>query len=104
MPKKSIAEDMEKLKQRRDDRKKKAEDDKIQKNENVENNTGASKIDVQFEKMVKKKKESLINQPDKVEYVIIIIIIQFTNADNAKIMVCVRVRPIFKKEVQNGNS
>jgi len=75
MPKKSIAEDMEKLKQRRDDRKKKAEDDKIQKNENVENNTGASKIDVQFEKMVKKKKESLINQPDKVEYVIIIIII-----------------------------
>lgn len=53
---------MERLKQRRDDRKKKAEEDKIGKNEYE---TGKM-ADAQFEKMVKKKKAGLTYQPDQV--------------------------------------
>ncbi len=54
---------MEKLKQRRDDRKKKAED-----NKNNDQNQGdvGNKSDLQFEKMMKKKKQSFVYNPEPV--------------------------------------
>lgn len=67
LPKKSIADDMEKLKQRRDDRKKKADEEKVS---NVGNQVvyenGGIKCDAQFEKLMKKKKETVVNNPEQV--------------------------------------
>jgi len=65
MPKKSVAEDMEKLKQRRDERKKKADEDKIKVND-IPDSNGPSKADVQFEKMIKKQKATVTIQPEQV--------------------------------------
>jgi len=55
---------MEKLKQRREDRKRKADDDK-QKDPN-DNIIVGNKADAQFEKMVRNKKGSLLNNPQQV--------------------------------------
>jgi len=98
MPKKSVAEDMEKLKQRRDERKKKADEDKIKVND-IPDSNGPSKADTQFEKMIKKQKATVTIQP---EQVISLLINKFTPGDNAKILVCVRKRPLSKKEFQLG--
>ncbi len=65
MPKKSIAKEMEELKQRRDDRKRKAEDEKQHKIEGVDLSNVKSN-DAQFEKMVKKKKATIPNNPEPV--------------------------------------
>ena len=53
---------MEKLKQRRDERKKKAEDDKQKNNEPYDNKNIVDKSDAQFEKMMKKRKAEITDK------------------------------------------
>lgn len=53
-PKKSIADDIEKLKNRREDRKKYDEDKKTR-------NDGGGKCDNEFENLIKKKKLTFVN-------------------------------------------
>jgi len=57
---------MERLKQRREERKKKADDDKQTKNDPSDNNEKGKQADVQFEKMIKKKKATIENNPKAV--------------------------------------
>jgi kinesin family protein 2/24 len=90
-PKKSVIDDMEKLKQRREDRMKKNEEDKKAKKENENKQDGGKVCDQDFENLIKKKINSIVSKPEK-----------HISSDNSKIFVCVRKRPIFKKEVVNG--
>lgn len=85
----SIADDMERLKHRREERKKKLEDDKKTK---YDNQGEGRLVDFDYETLIKKKKNSL---DQNLEH-------PHTTCDNSKIFVCVRKRPIFKKEEQLG--
>ena len=79
-----IAEEIERLKQRREARKVKEEQKK---------NPQISSKDAAFSKMVSKKKESLSNnQPSK-----------HITAEDSKIFVVLRKRPIFQKELNNND-
>ena len=83
-----IAEEIAMLKQRREARKAKEE----QKKNPQANPQGAKDIDAVFSKMMAKKKESISkNKPLKHIY-----------SDDSKIFVVVRKRPIFQKEINNG--
>ena len=67
-PKKSVVEDMEKMKQRREDRKKKNDEDKKNKHEMTPNHEGNGKVcDQDFENLIKKKKLSILTQPNQVK-------------------------------------
>lgn len=83
----TVIDDLEKLKQRREDRKKK-EDEKKYKMESA----GDGKIDQDYENMIKNKKFSLARSQED----------SHVSSDNSKIFVCVRKRPISKKEVGLG--
>lgn len=87
----SVIDDMEKLKQRREERKKKFEEDRKAKND-IQVTDGVVRIDADYENMMKKKKccvSSLSQEP-------------YMSSDHSKILVCVRKRPIFKKESSSG--
>ena len=66
-PKKSIAEDIEKLKNRREERKKFDEEKKIRNEIKLQNEqNGGKNCDVDFELLIKKKKCSFQTQPENV--------------------------------------
>jgi kinesin family protein 2/24 len=81
----SVVDDLEKMKQRREERKKKHEDDRKAKNDYL---AEGKLVDADYENLIKKKKKN-IDQYLEEPHVI---------CDNSKIFVCVRKRPIFKKE------
>ena len=89
----SVMNEMEKMKQRREFRKKRIEDDKKTKQEILSNPDYIPKLDLDYERMINAKKS--IIESNKV-------IKPHTTSDNSKIFVCVRKRPIFVKEIQNG--
>jgi kinesin family protein 2/24 len=80
-----VVSDIEKLKIRREERKKNAED------KGKSENKGGGLIDMDYEKMMKLKKNGLTITPDSHSVI-----------DNSKIFVIVRKRPIFKKEIAIG--
>jgi hypothetical protein len=65
-PKKSIADDIEKLKNRREERKKYDEEKKARNEMKLQNENNGGKCDVDFEILIKKKKLSLPNNPENV--------------------------------------
>ena len=89
----SVMNEMEKMKQRREFRKKRIEDDKKTKQEILNNPDYIPKLDLDYERMINAKKS--IIESNK-------IIKPHITSDNSKIFVCVRKRPIFVKEIQNG--
>ena len=63
-----MAEDIEKLKNRREERKKNLDDAKKQKSEGIQINDPTGKTcDIEFENLIKKKKKSLLINPDNVQ-------------------------------------
>jgi kinesin family protein 2/24 len=87
----SIVEDMERLKQRREDRKKKLEEKNEAKIE-ASNEAGVTKVDADYENLIFHKKSSIDYKLTQ----------RHTKSDNSKIFVCVRKRPISNKELQAG--
>ena len=88
----SVHDEMEKMKQRREERKKRIEDEKRSKLEMLNNPDFIAKLDYEYERMITQKKKIIEQiQPE-----------QHINSDNSKIFVCVRKRPIFQKEIQEG--
>jgi kinesin family protein 2/24 len=87
----SIAEDMERLKQRREDRKKKLEEKNEAKIE-ASNDVGVTKVDADYENLILQKKKNIDYRLTQ----------KHTRSDNSKIFVCVRKRPISTKELQSG--
>ena len=87
----SIAEDMERLKQRREDRKKKLEEKNEAKIE-ASNDGGVTKVDADYENLILQKKKNIDYRLTQ----------KHTRSDNSKIFVCVRKRPISTKELQAG--
>jgi len=88
----SIAEEIEKMKQRRDKRRRKIEEEKIHKQEIINDPNYIPKLDSEYEILINQKKEIIeLNKPKK-----------HTSSENHKIFVCVRKRPIFEKEIKNG--
>lgn len=66
-PKKSIADDIEKLKNRREERKKYDEEKKARNEMKLQNEqNGGKACDIDFENLIKKKKLSLPNNPENV--------------------------------------
>ena len=89
----SVISEMEKMRQRREDRKKRIEEDKKTKHELLHNPDYIPKLDLDYEKMINAKK-SIIDSSKVIK--------PHITSDNSKIFVCVRKRPIFAKEIQNG--
>ena len=84
-----IAEEIAMLKQRREARKAKEEQ---KKNPQAAQQGGSKEIDAVFSKMMAKKKEAIAkNKPTK-----------HIDSEGSKIFVVVRKRPIFQKELNNG--
>lgn len=88
----SVAEEMEKMKQRREERKKRIEEEKKNKLEMMNNPDYIPKLDVDYENMIAQKRKIIEGQRAK----------GHTTSEQHKIFVCVRKRPIFPKEIQNG--
>ena len=82
--KKNISEDIENLRQRREER-------KIKEEKRSQENQGKT-MDIDYEKMIQKKKTELSKLP----------IIKHKNTENSKISVIIRKRPLSKKEISNG--
>lgn len=91
-PKKGgVVGNIEAIQRKRDERRRKMEEDRIVKEERKAENEAAGRIvDVEFESMIANYQPQV---PQK---------LPFTPADNLKICVCVRKRPIFRKEEQAG--
>ena len=89
----SVISEMEKMRQRREDRKKRIEDDKKTKHELQHNPDYIPKLDLDYERMINAKKAIIDSNK---------VIKPHITSDNSKIFVCVRKRPIFAKEIQNG--
>ena len=90
-PKGSVLEEIEKLKQKREERRMKMEDKKREKAEKeAENEALGKQGDVDFELMIEKHR---FKQP---------LLQHHVPASELKLCVCVRKRPIFKKEESSG--
>ena len=88
--KKSIAEEMEILRQRREERKNREE--KRVNPQFISNNDTGKTMDADYEKMIRKKKIEIYQNKPALH----------TTSDKTKISVLVRKRPLSKKEMQNG--
>jgi len=88
--KKSIAEEMEILRQRREERKNREE--KRANPQFISNNEMGKTMDADYEKMIRKKKTEIYQNKPALH----------TTSDKTKISVLVRKRPLSKKEMQNG--
>ncbi len=89
--KSGVVDRIEEMKQKRENRRKKMEDDKKMKIERQEENLAAGKLgDVEFEMMIEKHK---LKPEARLPHV---------SPEGLKINVCVRKRPIFKKEQTAG--
>ena len=84
--KKSIAEDMENLRQRREDRK------LNQEKRGMTPSEMGKMMDIDYERMIKKKKSEIFQYEPN----------QHSSSENSKISVIIRKRPLSKKENANG--
>ena len=90
--KKSVLNEMQQMKQRREDRIKRIEEEKIHKENLINDPNYIPKLDYDFQYLIlQKKKEVEYIQPEN-----------HSTSEGSKIYVCVRKRPIFEKEIQNG--
>ena len=88
----SVVEEMEKMKQRREDRKKRIEEEKQHKKDLLNDPNYIPKLDYDFDYLIQQKKAQVDNlEPHP-----------HSTSEGQKIYVCVRKRPIFNKEIQNG--
>ena len=88
----SVIEEMQQMKQRREDRKKRIEEEKQHKKDLLNDPNYIPKLDYDFEYLIHQKKAQVENvEPE-----------EHSTSEGAKIYVCVRKRPIFDKEIQNG--
>ena len=88
----SVIEEMQQMKQRREDRKKRIEEEKQHKKDLMNDPNYIPKLDYDFEYLIKQKKKQIENiEPEP-----------HSTSEDSKIYVCVRKRPIFDKEIQNG--
>ena len=88
----SVVGEMEKMRQRREERKKRIEEEKRNKIEMMNNPDYIPRLDIDYENMIAQKKKEIESvTPSK-----------HCTSDSHKIFVCVRKRPIFPKELQNG--
>ena len=88
----SVVDEMQQMKQRREDRKKRIEEEKQHKRDLLNDPNYIPKLDYDFESLVNQKKSQVENaEPEP-----------HSTSEGQKIYVCVRKRPIFDKEIQNG--
>ena len=88
----SVVEEMQQMKQRREDRKKRIEEEKQHKKDLMNDPNYIPKLDYDFEYLIQQKKKQIENiEPEP-----------HSTSEDSKIYVCVRKRPIFEKEIQNG--
>ena len=88
----SVIEEMQQMKQRREDRKKRIEEEKQHKKDLLNDPNYIPKLDYDFEYLIRQKKSQVENiEPEP-----------HSTSEGQKIYVCVRKRPIFDKEIQNG--
>ena len=87
----SVADDILKLKQKREDRNR-MEDEKQYKKNIIKNQTFIQKADEDYNFLIQKKKLQIEYQQPK----------PYKTSENSKIFVCVRKRPIFQKELMEG--
>ena len=87
----SIADDILKLKQKREERNR-MEDEKQQKKSISKNQAFIQKADEDYSFLIQKKKLQIEYQQPK----------PYKTSENSKIFVCVRKRPIFQKELMEG--
>ena len=88
----SVMEEMQQMKQRREDRKKRIEEEKQHKKDLLNDPNYIPKLDYDFEYLIQQKKKQVENvEPEP-----------HSTSEDSKIYVCVRKRPIFDKEIQNG--
>ena len=88
----SVMEEMQQMKQRREDRKKRKEEEKQHKRDLLNDPNYIPKLDYDFEYLIHQKKSQIENvEPEP-----------HSTSEGSKIYVCVRKRPIFDKEIQNG--
>ena len=90
--KKNVLEEMQQMKQRREDRKRRIEDEKQHKKDLLNDPNYIPKLDYDFVYLIQQKKNEIENFPAE----------PHSTSENSKIYVCVRKRPIFEKEIQNG--
>ena len=88
----SVVEEMEKMKQRREDRKKRIEEEKQHKKDLQNDPNYIPKLDYDFDYLIQQKKAQIDNLEPY----------PHSTSEGQKIYVCVRKRPIFNKEIQNG--
>ena len=87
----SVADDILKLKQKREDRNR-MEEEKQHKKNISKNQTFIQKEDEDYSVLIQKKKLQIECQQPK----------PYKNSENSKIFVCIRKRPIFEKELMEG--
>ena len=88
----SVIEEMQQMKQRREDRKKRIEEEKQHKKDLQNDPNYIPKLDYDFDYLIQQKKAQVDNlEPHP-----------HSTSEGQKIYVCVRKRPIFNKEIQNG--
>ena len=88
----SVVEEMQQMKQRREERKKRIEEDKQHKKDLQNDPNYIPKLDYDFDFLIQQKKAQIdILEPQP-----------HSTSEGQKIYVCVRKRPIFNKEIQNG--
>ena len=88
----SVIEEMQQMKQRREDRKKRIEEEKQHKKDLLNDPNYIPKLDYDFDFLIQQKKREIENESPS----------PHSTSEGAKIYVCVRKRPIFEKEIQNG--
>ena len=88
----SVIEEVQQMKQRREGRKKRIEEEKQHKKDLINDPNYIPKLDYDFELLIQQKKREIDCGPP----------LAHSTSEGAKIYVCVRKRPIFEKEIQNG--
>ena len=88
----SVIEEMQQMKQRREDRKKRIEEEKQHKKDLQNDPNYIPKLDYDFDYLIQQKKAEVDNIKPQ----------EHSTSEGQKIYVCVRKRPIFNKEIQNG--
>ena len=88
----SVVEEMQQMKQRREDRKKRIEEEKQHKKDHQNDPNYIPKLDYDFDYLIQQKKAEIDNVKPQ----------PHSTSEGQKIYVCVRKRPIFNKEIQNG--
>ena len=88
----SVIEEMQQMKQRREDRKRRIEEEKQHKKDLLNDPNYIPKLDYDFDYLIHQKKQEIENISPS----------PHSTSEGAKIYVCVRKRPIFEKEILNG--